>query len=402
MVNAKYFLEKMQDVKTKDYLAIFPMLLALVLYPLYKKRYKTWWLICEEKKEARDNGYWFFKHMCENHSDKNCVYAIDKKSIDYIKVRDLGNVVQFGSLKHWIIYFTCQYNISSQKGGKPNAALCSFIELNNFYNAHNVFLQHGVIINKLKWLYADCSRFDMMVASAKPEFDFIEKYFGYRKGVVRLTGLPRFDNLHNAKTKKNQIVIMPTWRYWFNLKSKQKEEYDKEFANSEYLNKWKELLENEKLNELILKNNLEIYFYPHRNMQNYLSEFQLNLKSRVIIASWEKYDIQDLLMTSAMMITDYSSVFFDMVYMKKPVLFYQFDLQKFRKGQYEQGYFDYQNNPFGKSYFELENLLDELEKLIKNEFQCDEIFIQRHKEYFPFYDTNNSERVYQEIQNIQN
>ena len=43
------------------------------------------------------------------------------------------------------------------------------------------------------------------------------------------------------------------------------------------------------------------------------------------------------------MITDYSSVFFDFSYMRKPVIFYQFDEKKFRKAQYAEGYFSYKN-----------------------------------------------------------
>ena len=37
-------------------------------------------------------------------------------------------------------------------------------------------------------------------------------------------------------------------------------------------------------------------------------------------------DINDLYILSDVIITDYSSVFMDFVYMKKPVVFYQFDL----------------------------------------------------------------------------
>ena len=169
MISLKYFWAKVKDVKCQDLLAVFPMGLAVLVRPLYRKKYRNIWLICEEKKEARDNGYWFYRKMCENHPEQTCIYAIDKSSVDYNKVKGLGRTVQYGSLKHWIIYFTCAYNISSQKGGKPNAALCAFIELNNLYNAHNIFLQHGVIINDLKWLYADRSRIEMFITSAIPE-----------------------------------------------------------------------------------------------------------------------------------------------------------------------------------------------------------------------------------------
>lgn len=397
MISLKYFLNKVKDVKVSDLMAVFPMLTALAVSPVYKNKYKKTWLICEEPKEARDNGYWFFRKMCENHPEQHCIYAIDKSSVDYAKVRRLGEVIQYGSLRHWIIYFTCQHNISSQKGGKPNAALCSFIELNGFYNAHNVFLQHGITINNVKWLHSDCSKFDMIVAAVSLEKKFIIDVFGYKREIVKLTGFPRFDNLHNVIVKKNRIVIMPTWRQWFTLKSRRRNGLQNEFVDSEYLLKWRELLQSEKLNYLIDEFHLEVIFYPHRNMQQYLHKFCEGLDSKVKIAFWEDYDLQDLLKTSEMMITDYSSVFFDMIYMKKPVIFYQFDRDDFRKFQYEQGYFDYQNTPFGKSYTKQNLVLEELQKIVENGYRCTDDFMRAHKEYFKFYDTQNCERIFKAI-----
>lgn len=397
MISYKYFKSKIKDVKPYDLIAVFPMILAVLMAPFYKKKYKDTWLICEEKKEARDNGYWFFRKTRENHSNQSCIYAIDKNSIDYKNVKDLGNIVQFGSLKHWIIYFTCKHNISSQKGGKPNAAICSFLELNNLYNAHNIFLQHGVIINDLEWLYADKCRFEIFVTSTIPERNFIQRKFGYNANIIKLTGLPRFDNLHLQRTNKKRIIIMPTWRYWFNLKSKQGDDFDKEFKSSEYLLQWKELLESKLLDNLIIKHNLEVIFYPHRNMQSYLPEMRKSINTKVIIASWKDYNLQELLITSALMITDYSSVFFDMIYMKKPIIFYQFDYEKFRKGQYKEGYFDYFNNPFGNSYREIEPLMLELQNYVNNNFLVNDSYLLAHERYFPYFDTDNSERVYEEI-----
>lgn len=112
----KYFLNKIQDVKIKDYCSLFPMTIALIIRPFYKKTYKDAWLICEEPKEARDNGYHFFQYMVQNQPNQKCFYAIKKNSIDYKKVKKYGNIIEYGSIQHWLAYFLCQYNISSQKG----------------------------------------------------------------------------------------------------------------------------------------------------------------------------------------------------------------------------------------------------------------------------------------------
>lgn len=397
MISLGYFFDRLKDVKAGDVLSVFPMLVALIVSPLYKKKNANTWLICEEFNEARDNGYWFFRKMRENHPEQRCVYAINKKSVDYQKVAGLGEIIQYGGIKHWIYYFTCAHTISSQKGGKPNAPICAFVELNRWYNCHAIFLQHGVIINDVRWLYADRSRFDMFVTSAVPETKFIQDRFGYPDGVVQQCGLARFDNLHDCHVKKNRIVIMPTWRYWFNLKSKEQEGLDSDFMQSHYLRAWKELLESNKLAEIIQRYNLEVIFYPHRNMQRHLEDMRNVIHTPVTFASWEEWDIQELMKSSTAMITDYSSVFFDMVYMKRPVMFYQFDLDEFRKGQYKEGWFDYQNNPFGDSFLKCDDLLYEFEKLAAGGFSVDEDYLASHIKYFPYYDDNNCERIYESI-----
>lgn len=393
----KYFFNKIKDVKFADYMEFIPMIIAILIYPLKKRNYANSWLICEDPYEARDNGYHFFKYMVKEHPEIKCYYAIKRKSIDREKVAKLGTIIEYGSIKHWLIYFSCKYNISSQKGGKPNAAICSFMELNNIFKTKNIFLQHGVTINNPSWLHHDKCRFYRFVTSAIPEYKFILREFGYAKEVLMLTGMPRFDALHDANTNKKRIVIMPTWRVWFNLKSKRKDNLNCKFISSNYLLGWKKLLENEKLKSLILNYNLEVIFYPHRNMQIYLKEMRQRINTDVIIASAEDYDIQDLLKTSVLMITDYSSVFFDMIYQKKPVVFYQFDKNDFRMGQYDKGYFDYENNDFAECYENDSLVVNALEKFIKNEFACSDKFLEAYEYYFPFSDSKNSERIYNSL-----
>ena len=55
-------------------------------------------------------------------------------------------------------------------------------------------------------------------------------------------------------------------------------------------------------------------------------------------------DIQNLLKDSALMITDYSSVFMDFAYMEKPEIYFQFDEDQFRSTHYAKGYFDYKKD----------------------------------------------------------
>lgn len=312
--------------------------------------------------------------------------------METVKVRKLGDVIQYGSVQHWLAYYICEYNISSKKGGKPNAALCAFMEINGKFKIKNIFLQHGVSINNLRWLNADRSNIYKFITSTVDEDAYIKSNFGYPNGTIVRTGLLRFDGLHDNKIKKNQIVVIPTWRYWFNLKSKQSSETDDKYEKSEYLMRWNEFLSPQRLKQLC-DEGLTVVFYLQRNLQRYSDLFKIE-HSNITIASWEDYDIQLLLRESELLITDYSSLFFDMIYMKNPVLFYQFDEEKYREHQYGKRYFNYYNNPFGKSFSTHRDVIEELAEKKRNGFCISEVYKTEHKRLFPYYDDRSSERIY--------
>ena len=187
---------------------------------------------------------------------------------------------------------------------------------------------------------------------------------------------------------------MPTWRKWLRLNSEKNINLDNEIKKSEFLGKWIDLLDSRELDFLIDKYNLEVIFYPHRHMQKDLDAFS-HVNKKIIIGSSEDYEIQDLLKTSELMITDYSSVFFDMIYMKKPIIFYQFDEDEFRKFHYGKGYFDYHNNAFGNAFSEYKQVVSELERLIEQHYIVSSEYQKEHSMIFPYYDMRNSERIYE-------
>lgn len=129
-------------------------------------------------------------------------------------------------------------------------------------------------------------------------------------------------------------------------------------------------------------------------MQRYIAAFS-EVKKHINIASWKKYDIQKLIRTSAIMVTDYSSVYFDMIYMEKPILFYQFDEVEYRKYQYQEGWFDYHNNVFSDSYSEKDELINKLKDFAENKFIVDDNYLDGCRAIFKYLDTNNSKRIYE-------
>lgn len=392
-------MNRLKFVKFKDILSMFLMVLAFIPAMIAKIFIRDFWLVCEDKNEARDNGYWFFRYLRLYRPEQKCAYAINKKSVDYAKVKSLGKVISYGSLSHWFWYFVADKNISSQKGGKPNTAVCYLLEVVFKLRKNNrVFLQHGVIVSDLKWLYYNVTNMRMFCTTTQPEYNFLVERFGYPEGYIQLTGLCRYDNLNNFKVNKKQILLMPTWRQWIAKGVETKDiEGTNEFTQTNYYKKWNEFLTSKKLDELLKKYDVNLLFYPHRNMQKYIDNFKIK-SSNIIIGNWQKYDIQQVLKESALMITDYSSVFSDFAYMKKPIVFYQFDEKEFREHQYEEGYFDYHSNPLGDWAGKLDDALKLVEEYLKTDYQHKHL--KELENYFKYNDNKNCERTYFAIKEI--
>ena len=231
---------------------------------------------------------------------------------------------------------------------------------------------------------------------AYPEYEFIRNNFGYPLENVVYTGICRFDGLHdNISDDTRIILIMPTWREWIADEDSRLLQYEgtKDIAKTNYFINWISFLKDQELERIANQYNCRFIFFPHRNMQKYMDLFPRSTYY-LEVADARQYDVQNLMKKASLMITDYSSVFMDMLYMKKPVIFYQFDYDRFRMGQYGEGYFSYTQNPFAKSYITKKDVLVALEQKISEGFAVSNEYLLAHKEYFRLYDNSNCKRVY--------
>ncbi|MDO5547857.1 MAG: CDP-glycerol glycerophosphotransferase family protein [Eubacteriales bacterium] len=398
------FFSRLKFVKGKDLLTVFPMILGVILAQFLKIRHPHMWLVCERKTDARDNGYWFFKYMVQNHPEQETIYAISSESVDYPKVAKLGKVIEFGTLKHWMYYFAAEKNISSQKEGKPNAALCFLLEVYLNFRKNRVYLKHGIIKDDMKWIYYNVSKINLVCCAAKRECEYIREKFGYPNDYIQLVGLCRFDNLLTEHEVKKQILVLPTWREWLGRVSSDTKKYEtaERMEDTEYFRTWIGFLQNDELHQTLKKAGYSLLFYPHPSMQQYLKLFDIGANDLITIASKDKYDIQQLLMESALLITDYSSIYFDFAYMKKPLLYYQFDYNKYREGQYQEGYYSYDTDAFGPVVANQDDVLEWLKKQLENDCIMETEYENKVDSFFAFRDKNNCERTYYAIKSMNN
>lgn len=393
--------EKLKRVRFGDLFHFIKFLIALPIAFFYKYIRKKMWLLCDTKSEARDNAYWLFRYLRMEHPEQDAVFAIDKNSPDYERVKKYGEIVQYGSLKHWIYYLAADINISSQKMGKPNAAICYVLEVYGILKNKRVFLQHGIITAKLSFLFYEHTKMRMFVCSTKNEWEYVEQHYGYPAGYVRKLGLCRFDSLHEFQVNKKRILFMPTWRMYIRneISALNHEDKIKKFKRTRYFECWNQLLHNEALRQVLNEKNIELIFYPHREMQPFIDAFEIE-DAAIKIAGWPDYDVQELLKSSALLVTDFSSVSMDFAYMKKPLIYYQFDTEEFYGSHHERGYFDFKSEGFGPVCETADEVIHKIREYSEAEFENKEYYLRRHSEYFDLWDDQNCKRTYEAIKEI--
>lgn len=340
------------------------------------------WVLIERGDDARDNAYFFYRYLKIHHPEQKVYYIIDKNSPDYHKVKE--NAVHFGSVKnYWAVAIAEKIISSHGYTGMPNMTqkLFHFLRMHKKY----YFLQHGVVKDDIPTLHYDQTGVQLFICGAKPEYDFIQEKFGYPAGAVQYTGLARYDTLHDAKPR-DQILIMPTWRMYITD--------EKLFLESEYYRQWNQVLMDPCFAEYLEKNELSAIFYPHYEVQKYLRHFQSG-SDRIILADFANYDVQTLLKESKLLVTDYSSVFFDFAYMRKPVIYFQFDQDEFFSKHYNRGYFSYQKMGFGPVTESVESTVDAMIRSAECGFLPTDTYRKRMEVFFPLYDQKNCERIYQ-------
>ncbi|EJD2713917.1 CDP-glycerol glycerophosphotransferase family protein, partial [Campylobacter coli] len=282
------------------------------------------WLLMDRDYEADDNAEHLYRHIMQNHPEQEIVFALRKESSDWERLEKEGfNLVEFESFEFERIIKKASKVISSH----ADEYLIRHVTLTQQF----VFVQHGVIMNDLsRWL--NSKKINLFITSTRAEYDSIANNYNrykFGKKEVLLTGLARHDVLlKNNKSDTKQILMMPTWRAGIvgNVTNSSKRELKENFKQSEYFQKWNSLLNNDSLKKLCELYSYTIVFNPHPNIMPYLKEF--NLPSYIKIANPDE-SLQVLFCNSSLMITDYSSVAFEMAYLEKPVIYYQFDKEDF-------------------------------------------------------------------------
>lgn len=375
--------------------------LAIRLFPFVKKKMESQniYLVYEKYSEmAEDNGYYFFKYCMEHCMEKELqcrmFYVIDKNAPDYKKVKKYGKrVISFLSFRYFLNMMAAKLLISSDNklhafAWDPMPSLIPEV----IARKNHIFLQHGVTaLKKVKKVFDNKGKYatDLFIVTSEQEKKIISRYYHYPEEKIAVTGFSRWDVLCDTSDDKKEILVMPTWRVGLDNVT------EEEFCKSEYYLRFRELLNSPHLKNILEKYDAYVCFYIHPKMREYFGSFSSGLE-RVTLISFGECQLNELIMRCKMLVTDYSSVSWDVFYQKKPVLFYQFDMEQYNKKN--GSFIDLEKDLFGDRAEDLNTLLDLLEETIEGGFIVKEKYAALYENSYAYVDDENSRRICEEIQ----
>lgn len=376
--------------------------LVRLLYGFLKVfTHKEIWLISDRIMKADDNGEAFFKYMMQHKSDNRKVYfAISKKSEDYERLKQIGPVVDFFSIKHRMIYLLSKYNISSQG---EQIIIYPFHGYHYGYRSLDlpkfVFLQHGVTKDDISdWLNRwNKDIYGFITTGEREHQSILDGDYYYTDKNVWLTGFCRYDYLEDRREKL--VLVMPTWRnHLLNGVNQYTGQHTlkKGFTESEYFLFYNGLINNERLLGTLKQYGYRLKFVPHPLLVPHMDLFN---KNDEVIFSSSKDTYRNMFAEGSLLVTDYSSTAFDFAYLGKPIVYCQFDKDVFFGGShtYKQGYFEYERDGFGEVEYTIEDTVNRIIEYVEHDCKLKPQYRQRIDEAFTYHDRDNCKRLYEKL-----
>ncbi len=349
-----------------------------------------------------DNAYDQFKHDIKIKDGVTRYYVLNECDLDSLNEKftedEKKSIIIFGSKQHKMLFFAAEKIITSFSN---LSNVCPFgagpmkwySDLTEF---ELVYLQHGILHANLRNMYAkEKCIIDKVVVSSGFEVKNFKENYGYSDEDLIKSCMPRYDFMQPGGEKKNRIVFSPSWRGNLigPLVNNSRVELPKAFVESDFYKQVNALLNSDKLHKLLEDNDLYLDFKNHPIFKCY--NYLFDVKSdRICLDGFDtKMDEYRL------MITDYSSIVFDSVYMNCPVVYFVPDYDKFKAGV-SHGYRQLDlplEEAFGPFTQTADELLEEIEKCIKNDFVPEEPYKQRMDGFFLYNDNCCRDRVYDAI-----
>lgn len=356
--------------KIKKFVGEIVRILYKLLYRFIKIDDKLVIFISFHGRGYSDNPRAIYEYMIsdERFKDYHFVWFIKNYKSKNISIPK-GRVVEYFSLRYFYLMSKAKYWVINCKMPTYICKKKEQIYLQTWHGtplkrlAHDIqssddmtFYRSGISFEKMVESYdIDVMKYNYMISPNQFCTKVFQSAFAINKERLIETGYPRNDFITNAtqnvaqniKNKlnipldKKVILYAPTWRdnsyvasgYTFELK-----------AN---FHLWKKMLGNEYV----------VIFKPHYLIVNKYKNDE-SLKGFLYSIDAEA-EINELYVISDVLITDYSSVFFDYAILNRPIYFYMYDLEEY-KDELRGFYLDIYSEIPGKIYEKEELLLKDI------------------------------------------
>ena len=361
------------------------------------------WLINDRKNLAGDNGEYFFRYLLERKPKGiDYYFVISNNCYDYVRLKKYGHILDLNSSEYLSMFLKADKIISSNSDIifiNPFGDDDKYIR--DLYHFDLIYLQNGIIKDDISfYIHKIVKNFNLIITSSEKDYNSLLKYnYGYDKKSLVIAGLARFDNLKKIeKNIKNEkiITIYPTWRKYIkgtiNLITKETITSEA-FINTTFFQYYNKLINNYHLINIMKTYDYKGILCLHPNFAKQYQSFNKNKIFKVKKGCFK----QELLQKSSLLITDYSSIFFDFGYIQKPVIYTQFDIEEYRKNHFPKADFDYEKHGFGPICYNMECTIKKIISLIENNCQLTRKYLNRIKNYFKYNDDKNCFRIYEAI-----
>lgn len=327
----------------------------------------------------------FYEYIIKHTSKIKAYWVCEKQNFN--KMADIipcSNIICRGSIDNYI------------KALDASAAIYGFSDYDVAPGLYRVLRSHKTIIvnlshgfDGLKGMPSDYYKplpADIICAASSYEQKMKITKCGADKNKVRLTGFARFDNLYKVESKNNsirKILFMPTWRDWY-------EQEGLDFTATKMHNAYYSLFK--KMEVLSKKYSLSVKYILHPRIASHLKNSAYGVFSNIDYST-NSQSIQELLIDCDLFITDYSSVFWDSLYIGKPTLLFWFDEVEYRR---KRGLL-VNRNFYNYVYTSESALLNIIEQLVLDSSK----YVNISDNYFNWRDNRNCQRIYKEIINFQ-
>jgi len=358
------------------------------------------WLINDRINKAGDNGEYFFRFLNRiKPIGISFYFVIIKNCSDFKRLKIYNNIIEYNSSEYINLFFKTKKiftSVSETWVSNPfdedGKYICDYFKFDLIY------LQNGIIKDDLSlYLNKITQRFNILLTSSIKEYKFLlTPNYGYNSNNLLLTGLPRFDSLIRLKKvikKEKIILIFPTWRIYIkgtkNLLTKESIKSEN-FQLTKYFNYYNDLINNEKLLDIMEKNEYRGILCIHPNFEEEWTYFRKNKLFEVEKNCFR----QELFVKASLLVTDYSSIFFDFGYIRTPIIYTQFDYEEYRRNHFSNGYFNYKTDSFGPICYDNKSTINTIISEIENNCLLKQKYLKRMEKFFRYNDDKNCYRFY--------